>query len=55
MLSIANEIDPLFLIFPLRTLIFLSVYSFGIVALELAYGRKLVDHRATEDQIVMLD
>ena len=33
----------------------LDVYSFGIVALELAYGRKLVDHRATEDQIVMLD
>ena len=33
----------------------LDVYSFGIVALELAYGRKLVDHKATEDQIVMLD
>jgi len=33
----------------------LDVYSFGIVALELAYGRKPVDHKATEDQIVKLD
>ena len=32
-----------------------DVYSFGIVALELACGRKPVDHNATEDQIVMLD
>ena len=32
-----------------------DVYSFGIVALELACGRKPVDHNATKDQIVMLD
>ena len=32
-----------------------DVYSFGIVALKLACGRKPVDHKATEDQIVMLD
>ena len=32
-----------------------DVYSFGIVALELACGRKPADHNATEDQIVMLD
>ncbi|KAK9987803.1 hypothetical protein SO802_028042 [Lithocarpus litseifolius] len=32
-----------------------NVYSFGIVALELAYGRKPIDHKATKGQIVMLD
>ncbi|XP_050262704.1 L-type lectin-domain containing receptor kinase IX.1-like [Quercus robur] len=32
-----------------------DIYSFGIVALELACGRKPVDHKAIEDQIVMLD
>ena len=32
-----------------------DIYSFRIVALKLACGRKPVDHKATEDQIVMLD
>ena len=32
-----------------------DVYNLGIVALKLACGRKPVDHKATEDQIVMLD
>ncbi|XP_030941996.1 L-type lectin-domain containing receptor kinase IX.1-like [Quercus lobata] len=32
-----------------------DIYSFGIVALELACGRKPVIHEAPEDQIVMLE
>ena len=33
----------------------LDIYSFGIVALELACGRKPVIHEAPEDQVVMLE
>uniref|UniRef100_A0A7N2N029 Protein kinase domain-containing protein n=1 Tax=Quercus lobata TaxID=97700 RepID=A0A7N2N029_QUELO len=32
-----------------------DVYSFGIVALEIACGRKPIDHRAPQDQVVMLE
>ncbi|XP_075672557.1 L-type lectin-domain containing receptor kinase IX.1-like [Castanea sativa] len=32
-----------------------DIYSFGIVALELACGRKPVNHEAPEDQVVMLE
>ncbi|XP_050261291.1 L-type lectin-domain containing receptor kinase IX.1-like [Quercus robur] len=32
-----------------------DIYSFGIVALELACGRKSVNHEAPEDQVVMLE
>ncbi|KAL4616148.1 hypothetical protein ACB092_07G178300 [Castanea dentata] len=32
-----------------------DVYSFGIVALELACGRKPINHEAPEDQVVMLN
>ena len=32
-----------------------DIYSFGIVALELACGRKPVIHEAPEDQVVMLE
>ena len=32
-----------------------DVYSFGIVALEIACGRKPIDNRAPQDQVVMLD
>ena len=32
-----------------------DIYSFGIVALEVACGRKPVNHNAPEDQVVMLD
>ena len=28
-----------------------NIYSFGIVALELASGRKLINHEAPEDQV----
>ena len=33
----------------------LDVYSFGIVVLELACGRKPTNHEAPEDQVVMLN
>ncbi|KAK4562290.1 hypothetical protein RGQ29_004958 [Quercus rubra] len=32
-----------------------DIYSFGIVALELACGRKPVNHEAPEDQVLMLE
>ena len=32
-----------------------DIYSFGIVALELAYGRKPINHEALEDQVLMLE
>uniref|UniRef100_A0A7N2MYG2 Protein kinase domain-containing protein n=1 Tax=Quercus lobata TaxID=97700 RepID=A0A7N2MYG2_QUELO len=32
-----------------------DIYGFGIVALELAYGRKPINHKAPEDQVVMLE
>ena len=32
-----------------------DIYSFGIVALELACGRKPVNHEAPEDQVVLLE
>ena len=32
-----------------------DVYNFGIVTMELAYGRKLVNHEAPEDQVVLVD
>ena len=32
-----------------------DVYSFEIVAMELAYGRKPVNHEAPEDQVVLVD
>ena len=32
-----------------------DIYSFGIVALELACGRKPVIHEAPEDQVVLVD
>ena len=32
-----------------------DVYSFGIVVLELACGRKPTNHKAPEDQVVMLN
>lgn len=32
-----------------------DIYSFGIVALELACGRKPINHEAPEDQIVLLE
>ena len=32
-----------------------DIYSFGIVALELACGRKPINPEAPEDQVVMLD
>ena len=32
-----------------------NVYSFGIVALEIACGRKPIDNRAPQDEVVMLD
>uniref|UniRef100_A0A7N2MZN6 Protein kinase domain-containing protein n=1 Tax=Quercus lobata TaxID=97700 RepID=A0A7N2MZN6_QUELO len=32
-----------------------DIYSFGIVALELACGRKPINHEAPEDQVVMLE
>jgi len=33
----------------------LDVYSFGIVALEIACGRKPIKHNAPEDQVVMIE
>ena len=33
----------------------LDVYSFGIVELELACGRKSVNHEALEDQVVLVE
>ena len=32
-----------------------NVYSFGIITLEIACGRKPIDHRAPQDQVVMLE
>jgi serine/threonine protein kinase len=32
-----------------------DVYSFGIVALEIACGRKPIKHNAPEDQVVMIE
>ena len=32
-----------------------DVYGFGIVAIELACGRKLVNHEAPGDQVVLVD
>ena len=32
-----------------------DIYSFGIVALELACGRKPINHEAPKDQVVMLE
>jgi serine/threonine protein kinase len=32
-----------------------DVYSFGIVALEIACGRKPIKHNAPEDQVVMVE
>uniref|UniRef100_A0A7N2LU68 Protein kinase domain-containing protein n=1 Tax=Quercus lobata TaxID=97700 RepID=A0A7N2LU68_QUELO len=32
-----------------------DVYSFGIVALEIAYGRKAINHMAIEEEVVMVE